>query len=490
MTQHASLADRLKRIRVKPHLVDAKQRLQETVDQSLNRHVRLAVTGLSRSGKTVFISALIHQLLHSEDSQALPFFAVSNEQRILGVRQLPPDVTDSAAFPYADSLQRLNAHPARWPESTEQLSSIRLAIRYRPRSRLHRMLGDTATLYLDIIDYPGEWLLDLPLLQRSYDDWSQQCRTLFASEPRATLAADWLQTLAKLDLDAAADTASLQALSAAYKALLQAFRQDPYALSLLQPGRFVLPGELANSDLLAFFPLACPAASTSAEPPRDLIKGSNREILQARFATYQSAVIERFYREHFCRFDRQIVLVDCLKTLNRGQECFDDMQRALTQILHSFQYGRNGLLRRLFKPRIDKVLFACTKADHVTANQHHNLEQFLGLIIDEARRDIRFEGIETQSLALASIRCTEAAEAVIDGQRLSCLRGWRKHSHEPVALFPGEVPIHLPTEADWHQQRFQFIDFAPPRIALTQGKASSHIRLDQALEYLLGDKFV
>ncbi len=489
MTQHASLTNRLKRIASGPQITQAKQRLRESVDQGLDRHVRLAVTGLSRSGKTVFISALIHQLLHSEDSQALPFFTVSNERRILGVRQLAHDAADCAVFPYAEALQRLNEQPARWPESTEALSSIRLAIRYRPRSRLHRMLSETATLYLDIIDYPGEWLLDLPLLACSYDDWSRQCQTLFTSEPRATLAADWLQALARLDPEAPADTAGIQILSTAYKELLQALRQDPYALSLLQPGRFVLPGELANSDLLAFFPLACPASASSAKA-HNLIEGSNRAVLQSRFETYQSAVIERFYREHFSRFDRQIVLVDCLKTLNRGQECFDDMQRALTQILHSFQYGRNGLLRRLFKPRIDKVLFACTKADHVTANQHHNLEQFLGLIIDEARRDIRFEGIETQSLALASIRCTEAAEAVIDGQRLSCLRGWRKNSHEPVALFPGEVPIQLPTESDWHQQRFQFIDFAPPRIALTQGKASSHIRLDQALEYLLGDKFV
>ena len=30
------------------------------------------------------------------------------------------------------------------------------------------------TLTLDIVDYPGEWLLDLPLLGKSYEQWSAE----------------------------------------------------------------------------------------------------------------------------------------------------------------------------------------------------------------------------------------------------------------------------------------------------------------------------
>jgi len=45
----------------------------------------------------------------------------------------------------------------------------------RGKTALPVSLGNgTRRLYLDIIDYPGEWLLDLPLLNKSYAQWSQQ----------------------------------------------------------------------------------------------------------------------------------------------------------------------------------------------------------------------------------------------------------------------------------------------------------------------------
>ncbi len=74
-----------------------------------------------------------------------------------------------------------------------------------------------------------------------------------------------------------------------------------------------------------------------------------------------------FYKNHFLRFDRQIVLVDCLQPLNSGPQAFNDMRLALTQLMQSFHYGQRTLFRRLFSPVIDKLLFAATKADHITS---------------------------------------------------------------------------------------------------------------------------
>jgi predicted YcjX-like family ATPase len=55
---------------------DLLQRLQnlseEVVNRALDRSVRLAVTGLSRSGKTVFITSLVHQLLLGLHGAKLP----------------------------------------------------------------------------------------------------------------------------------------------------------------------------------------------------------------------------------------------------------------------------------------------------------------------------------------------------------------------------------------------------------------------------------
>lgn len=458
-----------------------RQQVKDVAEQGLDRHLRIAVTGLSRSGKTVFITALTQHLLSEHRQQALPFFEAAASGRIVSVKDISH--TAEAAFPLATARDQLSATSPQWPPSTTGLSEVRLAIRYRPASRLQRILQDTATLYLDIIDYPGEWLLDLPLLDMSFEQWCQQQTQLIQHEPRHTSASDWCAAQQGIDWQASANDSTLTALSDAYSALLNDWREAPFSLSLLQPGRCLLPGDLAGDPVLTLFPII---TGLPAEPP---VEGSYYAVLKQHYETYQHQVVKRFYREHFARFDRQVVLVDCLKTLNQGEACFNDMKQSLTAILQSFNYGQSGFLRRLFSPRIDKVLFACTKADHVTANQHHNLDKFLELIILDAQRHIRFEGVSTQCLALSSIRSTQAAEAKLDGQMISCLKGVQKSTGQTIALFPGEVPTELPSPADWNSARFQFLDFAPARLPSHGLTSEHHIRLDQALEFLCGDLF-
>lgn len=41
-----------------------KNELNSLVNRGVDRHLRLAVTGLSRSGKTAFITAMVNQLLN------------------------------------------------------------------------------------------------------------------------------------------------------------------------------------------------------------------------------------------------------------------------------------------------------------------------------------------------------------------------------------------------------------------------------------------
>uniref|UniRef100_UPI0038F5D490 YcjX family protein n=1 Tax=Streptomyces europaeiscabiei TaxID=146819 RepID=UPI0038F5D490 len=65
--------------------------------------------------------------------------------------------------------------------------------------------GADRTLTLDIVDYPGEWLLDLPLLQKSFEQWSAESLALSREEPRAQIAAEWHTHLATLKPDARED---------------------------------------------------------------------------------------------------------------------------------------------------------------------------------------------------------------------------------------------------------------------------------------------
>ena len=121
-------------------LTTAQQTLSEWLHLALDQTVRLAVTGLNQSGKTVFITALVHQLLHARQDSGLPFFECVSSNRFAGSKtMLQPDV-DVSAFRYDQFIHALTQQPPCWPTRTEELSEIRLAIRFQPSGLIHRQL--------------------------------------------------------------------------------------------------------------------------------------------------------------------------------------------------------------------------------------------------------------------------------------------------------------------------------------------------------------
>ncbi len=459
--------------------------LTKLVNRSLDRHVRLAVTGLSRAGKTAFITSLVNQLLNANGSARLPMFSASREGHILGVKRLPHEDMHIPKFGYEEGMLSLQSTPPDWPVPTRDVSQIRLALRYRPQKGAMKLFQETATLYLDIIDYPGEWLLDLPLLDMDYLAWSKQQSQMLVGR-RKELAREWLSTMADFDPFAPANEAELTQISEAFTQYLYACKAEG-GLHWVQPGRFVLPGELQGAPVLQFFPWifweCCDDAALIAAQ-----KDENTQwgLLTKRYRYYQQHVVKAFYRDHFSKFDRQIVLVDCLQPLNAGPDSFNDMRQALDQLMMSFKYGRTSLLRRLFSPRIDKVLFAATKADHVTPEQHPNLVSLLQQLVHDAWKTASFEGIDMDCISLSSIQATQAGFVTRQGEKRPALRGTTEQGTKQ-ALFPGEVPRRLPTAEFWRQQRFEFLSFRPLD-GLQPDEALPHIRMDKALDYLLGDK--
>ena len=51
-----------------------------------------------------------------------------------------------------------------------------------------------------------------------------------------------------------------------------------------------------------------------------------------------------FFREHFARLDRQIVLVDALAAFNAGPEALHDLEGAFKSLLDCFEIGRKTFL--------------------------------------------------------------------------------------------------------------------------------------------------
>ena len=468
-------ADRLGRW-VAPVAAEAGRQLRRAGEAALSQTVRVAVTGLARSGKTVLTAALVQNLLLARERPTLmPFFAPAHERRLIGVERLPN--RRRPPFPFELVMERLSADPPAWPPSTSGISELRLAVAYRPRGVAARMVADRAAVTLVIVDYPGEWLLDLPLLERSYEAWSAETLGLARTPPRDALARAFLAAVDAPLTNAPAE-AEAERLSALYTDYLRVCRAKPAALSFVQPGRFLLPGREAEADprLLRFAPLQAGSARLHA-------------LMAERFELYKRALVEPFFRDHFRRFDRQLVLVDLLSALESGYDAFRDAERAMNAVLQVYRYGRTGLIRRLFGARIDRVLFAATKADHITPNQYNNLRALLEAM---AMREGRFPGLEEGALGfglVAALKCTEPAMLRFQGRPVEALRGVPVGQEEEQVLYPGEIPAHYPTPADWREGRFRFVDFLPPRRSDPTHQGVRAIYLDKALDFLIGDRF-
>ena len=214
-------------------------------------NVKLGVTGLARSGKTVFITALVHNLIAGA---RLPFFDAAAQGRLLRV-YLEPQPDDAVPrFQYEKHLADLTGDPPRWPESTRRISQLRLTLEYASTKFWKRQLG-RERLHIDIVDYPGEWLLDLPLLEIDYREWSRTALEQSRTAARKKIARPWHASLSLVDPTDPADEALASTLSDLFKAYLRETRADPHALSTLPPGRFLMPGDLAGSPALTFAPL-------------------------------------------------------------------------------------------------------------------------------------------------------------------------------------------------------------------------------------------
>ena len=452
--------------------------------------LRLGVTGLSRSGKTVFLTALVNNLIAGA---RLPVLAASAEGRITRACLQPQPDDAVPRFAYEDHIASLTGADRQWPQSTRRISQLRLTIEFESAAHWG---GRASTLSVDLVDYPGEWLLDLPLLDKSYAIWARE--TLEASEAtgRAQLAAGWRAAMTGLDPYASADEDKARAVAQTFTAYLRKARDDVYALSTLPPGRFLMPGDLEGSPALTFAPI--PLGEGVSIPA-----GSMAAMMERRYEAYKAHVVRPFFRDHFARLDRQIVLVDALAALNSGPSALRDLENALTEVMRAFRAGRKSRFASIFRPRIDRILFAATKADHLHHTSHDRLEAILRLLTAKAITRAEGVGAEIDVIALAAIRATREAEIRQGGETLNAIIGVPEKGEKiggevfdgvvEAAVFPGELPadpasvfegdgLALP-EPD---NDVRFVKFRPPILA--RGRPAPQIRLDRALQFLIGDR--
>ena len=106
------------------------------------------------------------------DSNNLPLLKSYQQGRILGAKLAVYEDLHIPAFDYANSIESIYSQLPKWPDSTKGITQARLGVRYKVHNSILKKIQAHSQLDIDIVDYPGEWLIDLPMMNLSFKDWS------------------------------------------------------------------------------------------------------------------------------------------------------------------------------------------------------------------------------------------------------------------------------------------------------------------------------
>ena len=225
---------------------------------------------------------------------------------------------------------------------------------------------------------------------------------------------------------------------------LRACRDERFAMSLLPPGRFLMPGNLAGSPALTFAPLDLPPDGVAPE-------GSLWAMMVRRYEAYKDVVVRPFFQRSFLE----------ARSPDRAGRCAGGVQRRTggagtisRRRWREFSIASGSAAARcsaaLFRPRIDRILFAATKADHLHHSSHDRLEAVLRRAVAKAVAHAEDTGAEIDVVALAAVRATREATVARGRDKLPSILGTPASGemangetfdgNTEVATFPGDLP--------------------------------------------------
>jgi predicted YcjX-like family ATPase len=496
-----------------------------TIGTTLNeRHIRLAVTGLSRAGKTVFITSVIQNLIAlGQGRETLPRLTARLRQggrmRLRRVSLLPSGTETVPYFDFRAKLAGLAAERPTWPERTGDIAQISLVLEIEHESSFRQRLG-CKRVRLDILDYPGEWLLDLPLLGRSFAEWSIETIAALSVPPRLKHAEAFLNFTRTIGSTDTADGPTILRGHYLYRQTLEACRAE-LGLRYLQPGRFLCPGPRGDVPFMWFFPLASRADL--------LLSGSMGALLDDRFETYKREVRADFFDSYFKAFNRQVMLVDVLGALYAGQTAFEDTARAILDLATGLRDGWGfwshkrrqsvadgmekfgslaigriaaqgfwaavapaavtaiGLAAVIAPHAVERVAFVATKADHVPGLSRANLKNLLAALARPAAETWTKGNAGVSYHVAASVRSTEDGSAQVGDRTVEVVKGVVLGETGVRPFYVGQVPSDIPPAGFWTAPFFEMPVFRPPIIDASGLIGIPHLGVDEVLDTVIGD---
>ncbi len=420
---------------------------------------KIAITGLSRSGKTVFITSLIDQLLHQKK---ITF--TTSKHKAFKVSLKPPTASVKR-FDYYTLSKDIKIR-SQWPGGTDTITSTILEFESKGR---FSTFGNSK-FRIELIDYPGEWILDIAMLGSSYEEWSNKVITWLKNTDE-NLATEYLNELQGLTESSSGEDLE-QKLHEQYSSMIRYFKDNHY--SNLTPGRFLMPSDLAGDPLLLFAPI-----SKSSSPLHAIFK--------KRYKTYLKEIVQDIQLEHFKGFDKQIVLIDIVEALQHGSQCYSDMKDGLRSMLSLYDHKDKNFISQWFSSSINNITFVATKTDLVASSQHNNYLALLNEMVEEIRRKLDIDHIKTNTQVIAAVKCTQTVVEKHNGKTLSFIRGIDAKDNKIVEIYPGEMPSSFPLPSEWDPDDYAYEEFLPPKKSYKEGEPFDHIHMDRVIESIIGD---
>jgi predicted YcjX-like family ATPase len=458
--------------------------------------LKIAITGLSRSGKTVFLTSLIANLLALGQTggggrNTLPAFTARLAARGMAgapkIRLVPAGAETVPRFDVAAKLRALADPLPHWPDRTEDIALLALELML-PRAGPFGTRLPPRRLVLEFLDYPGEWLLDMPLLAQDFSTWSRETLGRLRGPSHAPCCAEFLAYLDAFDPAQPADDETIRRGHLLYRDALLRLRAER-GFRLLQPGRFLCPGPRGDAPYLWFYPIEAEGGA-----------GSGGALLQSRFEAYKAELRGHFFATRFLEFDRQIVLVDVLSALHAGEPAFADTAQAIADIARAYSYGGNGLFEQMMRwgewllgsrlpfRRVERVVFVATKADHLPALLRPRLPALLRDMVSAGVTPMAAAASGIQYRGAAAVLSTRDGQDWLGGQLVDVVIGVPPEGGPARGFYAGEIPSRRPDAEWWQHPYFELPAFRPPVIQADGTLGIPHLGLDEVLVDLIGDR--
>jgi len=424
----------------------------------------IVITGLSRSGKSMLFTSLM-SLFGQRVNQAydnLPLLNVIPRDLVEKFEILP--ISGEKVFPLDQHLQMLQSQ--QWPNATDEVYGFELVLTLRPTNFLKKVINKTNKVVFRFYDYPGEWLTDLPMLDKDFISWSNSAWAQQLAEPQKFYASEWHKFVEIFDFDRPPTPESVSSYINAYKAYLTSAKQG--GISLLQPGSLLLPNPILNWDLNGFAPLPSKVISD----PENLWK----QQFEQGFIKFQNDWLRPLKETYFNRADKQIVLIDLLEGLGHGKAHLEQIKETVSHLSSSFVYGAEKWYKPkfLFESAITKVAFVATKVDLIPMSQQSSLMSLLQETTSGVRAHLKDNKVDFQHFLVSAIKATD------DGDTTNALRFTNRDGvYEEWEFKP--LPNSFKELSD--KENYPLIESKVPKDFLTRINHAQGI--DRLIQYLI-----